>query len=98
MPGFSSSEGNLSEDSAGFAGGIGGARDWAPNHDVSRARGDGLGWRDHPGLVTMFRARWTHPWGHDGKVAFEFTAQCGGFLGGGDYAVASVGDSERRQT
>src|ERR1700685_1371476 len=91
------SEADLAENSSGFAGWIVGSGNWASHHDVTGAGGNGLGGRDHPGLIVGGRARRAYSWSHDGKVSFELASQRGGFLGGSDNALASVGNGERRQ-
>src|SRR5579863_6097524 len=89
---------DLTQNSSGFTRRVDGACNRASHHDVSRARGNGLGRRHHSSLIIWVSAQRTHAWRDDDEVALQFTAQCGGFPGGSDHALASRGEGERCQS
>ena len=60
--------------------------------------GDGFGRGDDAGLIVMTAARWADSWSHNGEVVAKLLAQSSGFVGGGDYALASVGKRQGGQS
>src|ERR1700722_19201593 len=73
---------------------IGGFGDGAADHDVAGARGNSFGSGDHANLIGYAAPGGTDPRGHDGESVSEFRAQSRGFAGGGDYALAAIGQRD----
>ncbi len=73
---------------------IGSFGDGAADHDVAGARGNSFGNSDHANLIGYAAPGGTDPRGHDGESVSEFRAQSRGFAGGGDYALAAIGQRD----
>ena len=85
---------HVGQDGFGRGGWVWGLSDGAAYYQIRRAGGDGVGWRDHAGLVGMGFAGRADAWSDDGEVLAELVTELGGFLGAGYDAVTSTHDCE----
>src|SRR6266849_4615946 len=66
----------------------------AAKKDVAGAGGDGFGGGGYAGLICVTGASGPDAGGDDGEVVAQFGAHGGGFVGGGDDALASTVEGE----
>src|SRR6185312_17566753 len=81
---------DLSQDGAGFGGGIGGLGDWTSYDDVSCTGGDGF-LRSHDScLIPVSSTGRAHSRSDDDELVPEFIAQGGSFVGGSHNPLAAI--------